>query len=177
MTDKVINGNDNVMASRESFLLIVDMLKSLNIRYWIEGGWGIDVLIGKQTRPHRDIDVDFDADYENVLLDRLTGMGYQIITDARPTRIELYHSMHGFIDIHPFIISDQGGMKQANPEGGWFELEASWFSEATFEGRKIPCVSIQGQRLFHSGYDLREIDYADLKNLNDAFPQVGFEIE
>lgn len=177
MKNKAVNENNNVMANRESFLMIVDMLNSLNIRYWIEGGWGIDVLIGKQTRPHRDIDVDFDADYENVLLDRLAGIGYQIITDARPIRIELYHSVYGFIDIHPFILSEPGRMRQANPDGGWFDLDASWFSEAVFEGRIIPCVSTQGQRLFHSGYELREIDQADLKSLNDAFPQTDVETE
>ena len=61
-------------------------------------------------------------------------------------------------------------MKQANPEGGWFELQTDWFTDSVFEGRTIPCVSVAGQRLFHDGYDLRDIDIADLKNLNDAFP-------
>lgn len=56
-------------------------------------------------------------------------------------------------------------------EGGWFELEAKWFSQSVFEDRVIPCVSVEGQKIFHSGYELRAVDQVDLKNLNAAFPQ------
>lgn len=161
---------DNVVADKDSFLLIIDLLKELGISYWIEGGWGIDALIGKQTREHRDIDIDFDASAEVDLMEKLIDMGYQIETDERPTRVELFHPKHGYLDLHPFDLSEPGMMKQANPAGGWFELAADWFTESSFEGRSIPCVSVEGQRLFHSGYELREIDQSDLKNLNDAYP-------
>ncbi|MGG5369202.1 nucleotidyltransferase domain-containing protein [Enterococcus sp. AZ196] len=165
------NSEHNSITSKDSFLRIIDLLNELDIRYWIEGGWGIDVLVGKQTRPHRDIDIDFDAEEEQLLLNKLIEMGYKIITDQRPTRAELYHPNYGYIDIHPFIISDAGIMQQANPEGGYYELNAEWFSKRIFEGRQIPCVSVEGQRIFHSGYDLRAVDHADLKALKRAFPQ------
>ena len=32
------------IADKDSFLMIVDLLNEMGIRYWIEGGWGIDVL-------------------------------------------------------------------------------------------------------------------------------------
>lgn len=159
-------------ASKESFLMVLDILEKLNIRYWVEGGWGIDVLIGKQTREHRDIDIDFDADFEALLMDRLLQIGYRITSDCRPSRVELLHPEHGYIDIHPFVIEESGNMKQANPQGGWFDLEAGWFSQSVFEGRLIPCVSFEGQPIFHSGYDLREVDKADLNELNMAFSKV-----
>lgn len=92
------------------------------------------------------------------------------MTDERPTRVELYHPEHGYLDIHPFDLSEPGKMKQANPEGGWFELEAAWFSEAIFESRRILCVSVEGQRLFHSGYELRMVDQLDLEQLNAHYP-------
>ena len=158
------------IADKDSFLMIVDLLNEMVIRYWIEGGWGIDVLIGKQTRPHRYIDVDFDADQEELLMQKLIDLGYERIMDQRPVRAELYHPNYGYIDIHPFIISKSGTMKQANPEGGFFELASEWFSQGTFEDRLIPCVSVEGQRLFHTGYELRDVDHADLKQLNAAFP-------
>ena len=150
--------------SKESFLMIIDLLTDLNIRYWVEGGWGIDVLIGKQTREHQDVDIDFDATHEKELLKKLSEIGYQITIDQRPTRVELYHPNYGNIDIHPFEISESGSVKQANPEGGWFELASDWFTKSSYEGRMIPCVSIEGQRIFHSGY---------LSNLNAAYPQVS----
>lgn len=163
-------GSKTIPADKDSFLWMIDLLNEWQIDYWVEGGWGIDTLLGKQTREHRDIDIDFDASAEAELMEKLLELGYQIITDERPTRVELYHPKHGFLDLHPFDLSEAGKMKQANPEGGWFELEVDWFSEAIFEGRRIPCVSVEGQRLFHSGYELRKIDLIDLDKLNDSYP-------
>lgn len=164
-------GNETVLADKNSLRLIIDLLDELNIRYWVEGGWGIDILIGKQTRDHRDIDIDFDANAESELLEKLAEQGYKIVIDERPTRVELYHPQYGYLDLHPFELSEPGMMKQANPAGGWFELSSDWFTESSFDGRRIPCVSVEGQRLFHSGYEQREIDQIDLKNLNEVYPQ------
>ena len=111
-------GSKTIPADKDSFLWMIDLLNEWQIDYRVEGGWGIDTLLGKQTRE----------------------------------------------------LSEAGKMKQANPEGGWFELEADWFSEAIFEGRMVPCVSVEGQRLFHSGYELRKIDIIDLDKLNDSYP-------
>ena len=40
---------------------VLDMLEQFGIRYWLDGGWGVDALVGRQTREHRDVDIDFDA--------------------------------------------------------------------------------------------------------------------
>ena len=39
---------------------VLDLLESLDMQFWLDGGWGVDVLYGQQTRLHRDIDIDFD---------------------------------------------------------------------------------------------------------------------
>lgn len=170
---KKMNAKDpkNVITDKDSFLMLLDLLYELNIKYWVDGGWGIDVLIGKQTRDHRDVDIDFDAGDELMLITKLEAIGYEITTDWRPSRVELFHPKYGFIDIHPLEISESGAARQANPEGGWYLFEAKWFSTAEFEGRTIPCISVEAQRLFHSGYELREIDKVDLTNLDIAFPE------
>ena len=33
------------------------MLDQHAIRFWVVGGWGIDALLGRVTRPHKDLDV------------------------------------------------------------------------------------------------------------------------
>lgn len=71
------------------------------MQFWLDGGWGVDVLYGQQTRLHRDIDIDFDANYTDQLLDLLQERGYQIETNWLPTRMELYSKELGYIDIHP----------------------------------------------------------------------------
>ena len=34
-----------------------------------------------------------------------------------------------------------------------------------FEGKTIPCISLKGQRVFHSGYELRDKDKHDISIL------------
>ena len=32
-------------------------LEKLKIKIWVDGGWGVDALLGEQTRPHQDFDI------------------------------------------------------------------------------------------------------------------------
>lgn len=129
-------------------------------------GWGVDILLGKQNREHRDIDVDFDGAFNEIFLFTLKEKGYEIITDWSPARIELYHTELGYIDIHPLIINEDGSARQAGLNDDWYDFKEEWFTSALFNGRIIPCISVVAQKVFHSGYELREVDKIDMINLN-----------
>lgn len=152
--------------SSEDLLTVIRILEDANITYWIDGGWGVDILAGKQTRPHRDIDIDYDSRCTEKLLAILVNYGYEIDTDWSPVRIELYSERLGYLDIHPFILNDDGTSKQADLEGGYYEFKAEYFGEGTFEGEIIPCISAIGQKIFHTGYELREVDKLDIAIIN-----------
>lgn len=157
--------DEREITKKEDLMNLLDLLDQMKISYWIDGGWGVDILLGKQTREHRDIDVDFDHEFTEPLLERLKEHGYEVTTDWSPTRIELKHPQMGYIDIHPFVINADGSAKQVDLEGGWYHFKAEWFTSAIFEGRTIPCISAEAQKLFHSGYELRDVDKFDLENL------------
>ena len=152
--------------TKETMFRLLDVLDALKMRYWVDGGWGVDILAGKQNREHRDLDIDFDVAFLPLLLETLRQQGYEITTDWRPCRIELYHPDYSYIDIHPLVIAAGGGAKQADGHGGWYEFQSSFFSQAVFEGRLIPCISLEAQKLFHTGYEPREKDLADIRILN-----------
>lgn len=154
--------NRKEITTKEDLMTIVSLLENANIKYWIDGGWGVDILAGKQTRNHRDIDVDFDAQYTEELLKILLKYGYEVDTDWKPVRIELYSEKYGYLDIHPFILNEDGTSKQADLEGGFYEFEKDFFCNAIFEGKTIPCISLKGQKIFHSGYELRDKDKQDI---------------
>lgn len=151
--------------TQENLFSVLNLLDTSEIRYWVDGGWGVDVLVGAQTRAHRDVDIDFDASCTDKLLQLLKNNGYEIVTDWSPVRIELYHSHLGYIDIHPFVLNDDGTARQANLDGGWYEFEADFFGTTDFNGRIIPCISAKGQKVFHTGYELREVDKHDIRNI------------
>ena len=89
--------------TKTDLLKVLDLMEASGIQYWLDGGWGVDVLVGKQTREHRDVDINFDARCTDVLLDALVFRGYEIVTDWRPVRIELYHPELSYVDILSLI--------------------------------------------------------------------------
>jgi lincosamide nucleotidyltransferase A/C/D/E len=123
---------------------------------------GIDALVGHQTRPHRDVDVDIDGAFEEEVLARLKGLGYAIETDWRPNRVELRAPGRGWVDIHPLVLDEDGTARQAALGGGWHQFPPSFFTVGRLGGVSIPYFSIEAQRLFHSGYERRDVDEHDL---------------
>ena len=77
----------------------------------------------------------------------------------------LYSDELGYLDIHPFVLNEDGTSKQADLEGGWYEFEKDYFGSVFFEGKTIPCISLKGQKVFHSGYELRDKDKHDISIL------------
>lgn len=130
------------VTTKEDIITVIDILENAEITYWIDGGWGVDILAGKQTRDHRDIDINFDSRYTEKLLHILFEYGY--------------------LDIHPFVLHEDGTAKQASLEGDWYQFDKDLFGSSVFEGRTIPCISVKGQKLFHSGYELRDKDRHDI---------------
>lgn len=60
---------------------ILTDLRRAGCRAWVAGGWGVDALVGHQTRPHRDLDLALDARGEAAVLTMLKQRGYRVETD------------------------------------------------------------------------------------------------
>jgi hypothetical protein len=48
---------DKPIMTAEDALALYDLFRSHGITVWVDGGWGIDALLGRQTRPHSDLDI------------------------------------------------------------------------------------------------------------------------
>lgn len=65
-------------------MAVLTDLRQAGCRCWVAGGWGVDGLVGRQTRPHRDLDLAVDAEHEAAALGALSMLGYAVETDWRP---------------------------------------------------------------------------------------------
>lgn len=147
-------------------LRVLEVVRATGCRAWLEGGWGVDALVGHRTRPHRDVDLDIDATFEGAVLTALGRLGYVVETDWRPNRVELVAPGRRWVDLHPLVVRADGSARQAALDGGWHEFDRSWFSTGSLDGHPVPCVSLEAQRRFHTGYDLRAVDLLDLAQLD-----------
>lgn len=148
--------------SAEQVLVVLDALGAVGCRAWIGGGWGVDALVGRQTRPHRDLDVVADAAVEQAAIDALERLGYAVETDWRPVRVELGAGGLGWVDVHPMVLDAAGNGLQAGLDGASFVYPVECFVTGTVGGRLVGCLSAEQQIVFHQGYEPRDVDLADL---------------
>ncbi|HEX4221822.1 MAG TPA: hypothetical protein VHZ97_05640 [Pseudonocardiaceae bacterium] len=154
----------------DALLHVLDALRAARVPVWLAGGWGIDALLGEQTRPHRDADLLHDITAESRALAALADLGYRAGLDARPVRFVLATDTGHELDLHPLHVGPDGAAWQAADEvGGRFDYPADCFITGTIDGRGVPCVSVAQQVYFHQGYEPTERDRADLAALRARF--------
>ncbi len=39
------------ITTKEDLMKVIELFENTGITYWLDGGWGVDILAGKQTRP------------------------------------------------------------------------------------------------------------------------------
>ncbi|GLY25409.1 hypothetical protein [Micromonospora sp. NBRC 101691] len=141
---------------------VLDALASAGCPAWIGGGWGVDALVGRQTRSHRDLDLLIPADREAAALRSLGLLGYTVETDWRPVRVEVVAARRGRVDLHPVTFDAAGDAYQAGLDGTSFHYPGDCFTTGTIAGRAVGCLSVEQQLSLHSGYEPRDVDRADL---------------
>ena len=159
-------------------LQVSGALRAAGVPHWLAGGWGVDALVGRQTRPHRDLDLAVDDVDLAVAVAVLGDLGYAVETDWLPVRLELAAQRElaargeRWVDLHPVVFDAHGDGRQAGLDGGHFDYPAGDLVVGSIEGHPLPCISLTRQRAFHSGYPLRLQDEADLAEL-DRLPGRG----
>jgi lincosamide nucleotidyltransferase A/C/D/E len=141
---------------------VLDALDVAGVRWWVAGGWGVDVLIGRQTRAHRDLDLLVDAATYDACLAALGALGYAPETDWLPLRIELAAPGERWVDVHPVVFDATGVGTQGQPPGVTYTYPPSVLTEGHLGGRRIPCLTAELQRELHAGYEPRPEDLYDL---------------
>ena len=141
------------------------------ITIWIDGGWGVDALLGYQSRPHKDLDIAIQERDVSKLRELLQEKGYKEIklATARPHNFVLGDESEHEIDIH-VIVLDANGNGIFGPVGNGEMYPAdSLTGTGSIAGRDVRCISPEWMVKFHSGYELQEKDYRDVSALCEKF--------
>jgi lincosamide nucleotidyltransferase A/C/D/E len=152
----------------------VDFYKTvteLGVELWIDGGWGVDALLGEQTRPHRDLDIAIQQKDVPVLRHLLQARGYADIKlgDARTWNFVLGDESGREIDVHVIVLDDQGNGIYGPPEKGEKYPAASLTGTGNIDGQAVRCISPEWMVKFHSGYDLKDKDFRNASALCKKF--------
>jgi lincosamide nucleotidyltransferase A/C/D/E len=150
-------------------LRVLDALERAGVRAGLTGGWGVDALLGRQTRPHGDADLGIRQEQIDAATAALATLGYVVTADERPARLVL-GSPVGQVDLHPIEVDAAGVGIQRGRSGERFDYPAgSLEADGVIDGHPVRCGTPELQLTFHSHYDPREHDLADMQALADAF--------
>jgi lincosamide nucleotidyltransferase A/C/D/E len=154
----------------DDVLEILDTLRKAGTDVWIGGGWGIDALLGEQTRPHRDLDLMHRQEQEPAVIAALAEAGFAESLNWRPVRFVVTDAQGREIDLHPLVFAPDGSATQASTEPGRpFVYPAACFVTGTIRKSTVPCLSAEQQVYFHQGYEPTDRDRHDMAQLRKGF--------
>ena len=178
-------------ATAEDVIALYAALRAEGIRLWMDGGWGIDALLGRQTRPHKDFDAIAAFEDLPALTQLLDSRGFALkliweenrwapspellalIGRSRPaveaaTAFVLEDGLGRELDLHIVRFDEHGQWVPAWDSDLAFPPEA-FAGVGTIGGTRVLCLSAEMQMRTHTGYALKESDIHDLRLLHERF--------
>jgi lincosamide nucleotidyltransferase A/C/D/E len=164
-----VSAVEETSMSSERVLMLLDVLCSAGVEAVLDGGWGVDALLGRQMREHEDLDLVVAlADVQKIQA-ALRPVGFAMHEDHLPVRFVLRSQAGEQIDVHTVTFDEQGGGLQPQPGGGVFRYPPEGFVRGRVGGREVRCISAEVQVLCHAGYDPSSKDARDVLALCRTF--------
>jgi lincosamide nucleotidyltransferase A/C/D/E len=153
---------------------VVDLytqLTALGIEVWFDGGWGVDALLGEQTRPHADVDIVVQHKDVPRLREFLARRGYTDVPrdDTSPWNFVLGDPQGRLVDVHAVTLDADGNGLYGPPEKGVMYPAGSLTGSGVINGHAVKCISAEHVVRFHTGYKLRPTDSQDVAALCARF--------
>jgi lincosamide nucleotidyltransferase A/C/D/E len=143
---------------------VIEVLAALDaggIDYWVDGGWGIDALAGKQTRMHHDLDLGVNVD-DVARVETLLPQFRRELED-----VSFYEDERGrAVDLLLVERSEAGQLRQQLPGGRRVRYpESETHASGYIGGRPVRCASVALQRERHNHPDATDQDRVDMEIL------------
>lgn len=142
------------------------LFEAHGIEVWVDGGWGVDALLGAQTRPHGDLDIATRHSDVPKLRALLAAKGYNDVPrdDTRACNFVLGDDEGREVDVHSFTFDDGG-----NLTFGVAYPYDSLTGTGSIAGHPVKCISPEWMVKLHSGYELDADDHHDVAALRERF--------
>lgn len=148
-------------------------MEAHGIELWLLGGWGVDALLGRQTREHHDLDVLVELSMLDRFRERLDDLGFEFRyvwegenrwVDGRPTAFVYAHPDGREIDAHVLRREEDGTVAML-----WTAPHTLTADGLAGVGRvndeAVRCLTAEMQRSAHTGYELPAHHAADMELL------------
>ena len=140
------------------------------IEVWLDGGWGVDALLERETREHDDLDLVAELRHSDRIIELLGDLGYELVDGAPPVSFVLVDRRGRQVDVHPVTFDAEGGGVYEQRQGGHWVYPAEGFTgTGSVASRPVRCLTPEVQVLVHAGYELTDKDFRELHLLRERF--------
>lgn len=155
------------MVIKRDAVEIISYAEDNGIDIWLDGGWGVDALLEKETRAHNDIDLFVETVNSKKFIDIIKEKGFSERKEAYTTASDTVwkDAKDRIIDLHIFEFIEQG----------YLIFEGETYPSRVFSGigkigdKVVKCIDAEDQVLFHLGYEHDENDIHDVRLLCEKF--------
>lgn len=159
------------MVTKDDACWIIGLSAGAGIGVYLDGGWGVDALVGRETRAHNDIDLFVQrGDYQR-FVDLIADEGFSEVAASFTTEDHtVWQDEAGrIVDLHCFDFAENGDIL----------YQGDRFPGEVFSGRgrigevEVSCIDPESQLLFHLSYQHDEHDVHDVMLLCREY---GFDV-
>jgi lincosamide nucleotidyltransferase A/C/D/E len=153
-----------------SLVEVIDRLEAAGGDVWLDGGWGVDALLGQETREHDDLDLVAELRHSDRIVDVPRRLGYEFVAGGAPRSFILVDGAGRQVDVHPVTFDGEGGgVHQMEGDRTWVYPGEGFSGRGSVGARPVRSLSAETQVLVHAGYELAEKDYRELALLPERF--------
>lgn len=153
-------------------LEVLHLLSAGGADVWVDGGWGVDALLGEQTRQHADLDLALPTRHWSRALGALDRAGFTPVRDDGPYNVVMLDDRGRLVDLHSFddtttVVGDDG-IERHGPDGLAYE-SGGFDGVGSIDGRSVSCMSASFQMRSHTGYEVDADDWHDVRLIHERF--------
>lgn len=141
---------------------IIGLFDDAGMTVWVDGGWGVDALVGEPTRPHDDLDLNIDIEHVDEAIAILSANGFELHLDQRPSSFVMRDANDRRVDFHPLRLDASGGWQVLLDGPDFLYPMDSLKGTGTIDGRTVRCISAEFQPYAHLGYEPDAGDFRDM---------------
>lgn len=160
-----------VMGAAEAVELL-HALGAEGVDVCVGGGWGVDALLGEQTREHSDLDLWLEAPSIEGLFRVFVDQGVDRIhpwPGDRPWNFVLHDGRTRRVDLHVYETAGDGSIQYGSILDPYVLPAAALSHHGTIDGLTVRCELPSWAVSFHTGYPLRPSDRHDVARLCERF--------
>lgn len=154
------------MMSAQDVLQVLGLLHDAGVTAWVDGGWGVDALLGEQTRPHDDLDLAVSAADLDRYNEVMRANGFTMFREDSAFNFVLADPSDRRVDVH--LVDLTTSTDVYGPAGLAYPV-GSLDGTGTILGQRVACCTAEFQMISHTGYEIDDDDVRDVMALHHRF--------